>query len=73
MVLSGGGVGTLMPKLESKIVSIEKRLDELEETVEILGDAKTARSIEKGLKDLREGRFRRYESVESLFQKIRKQ
>lgn len=62
-----------MPKLESKIVSIEKRLDELEETVEILGDAKTARSIEKGLKDLREGRFRRYESVESLFQKIRKQ
>lgn len=57
-----------MAKLENKIVSIEKRLDELEETLEILGDRKTTRSIERGLKDLREGRFRRYESVEALFE-----
>jgi hypothetical protein len=62
-----------LAKLENKIVSIEKRLDDLEETMEILGDKKTIRSIERGLKDLREGRFRRYESVEALFKEIKKQ
>jgi len=61
-----------MAKLENKIVSIEKRLDELEETMEILTDGKTMRSIEKGLKDLREGRFRKYESVEGLFKEIKR-
>ena len=60
-----------MAKLENKIVSIEKRLEEVEETVEILGDRKTTRSIEKGLKDLREGRFRKYESVDALFKEIK--
>jgi hypothetical protein len=60
-----------MPKLENKIVSIEKRLDELEETVEVMGDAKTVRSIERGLKDLQEGKFQKYESVESLFKTIK--
>jgi hypothetical protein len=62
-----------LAKLENKIVSIEKRLDDLEETVEILGDKKTIRSIERGLKDLRDGRFRRYESVDALFKEIKKQ
>ena len=61
-----------MAKLENKIVSIEKRLDELEETMEILTDGKTMRSIEKGLKELREGRFRKYESVEGLFKEIKR-
>ncbi len=59
-----------MAKLGNKIVSIEKRLDELEETMEILGDKKTTRSIERGLKDLRQGRFRKYASVEALLEKI---
>jgi hypothetical protein len=62
-----------LAKLENKIVSIEKRLDDLEETMEIMGDKKTIRSIERGLKDLREGRFRRYESVDALFKEIKKQ
>ena len=62
-----------MAKLENKIVSIEKRLDDLEETMEIMGDKRTIRSIERGLKDLREGRFRRYESVDGLFREIKKQ
>ncbi len=61
-----------MAKLEHKIVSIEKRLDELEETLEILGDRKTTRSIDKGLKDLREGRFRRYKSAEALFEDLKR-
>lgn len=60
-----------MAKLENKIVSIEKRLDELEESLEILGDKKTIRSIERGLKDLHEGRFHKYESVEDLFRGIK--
>ena len=62
-----------MAKLENKIVSIEKRLNDLEETLEIMGDKRTIRSIERGLKDLREGRFRRYETVEALFKQIKKQ
>ena len=56
----------MMPKLERKIVSIEKRLDDLEETVEMPGDRKTTRSIERGLNDLREGPFHRYESIEAI-------
>ena len=60
-----------MAKLENKIVSIERRLDDLEETMEIMGDKKAIRSIERGLKDLQEGRFRRYEIVEALFKEIR--
>ena len=60
-----------MAKLENKIVSIEKRLDELEETIEILGDKRTTRSIERGLKDLREGRFRKYGSVQALLEEIK--
>ena len=59
-----------MAKLDNEIISIEKGLHELEETIEILGDRKTTRSIEKGLKDLREGRFHRYESVAALFEEI---
>ena len=62
-----------MAKLENKIVSIEKRLDDLEETMEIMGDKRTVRSIERGLKNLREGRFRRYKSVDELFREIKKQ
>jgi len=62
-----------MARLENKIVSIEKRLDDLEETMEIMGDKRMVRSIERGLKDLREGRFRRYESVDALLNGIKKQ
>ncbi len=60
-----------MSKLDTKIISIERRLAELEETMEILGDKRTVRSIERGLKDLREGRFHKYDDVEGLFEKIK--
>jgi hypothetical protein len=36
-----------MTTLEAKVVSIEKRLEELEETMDILGEKKTVRSIER--------------------------
>lgn len=60
-----------MTTLESKVVSIERRLEELEETMEVLGDKKITRSIAKGLKDLREGRFRRYKDADELLKGIR--
>ena len=60
-----------MTTLESKVVSIERRLEELEETIEVLGDKKTTRSIARGLKDLKEGRFHRYKDVESLIKGTR--
>ena len=55
-----------MTTLATKVVSIERRLEELEETVDILGDKKTVRSIERGLRDLQQGRFHRYENVNEL-------
>lgn len=60
-----------MTTLESKVVSIEKRLEEMEETMEILGDEKTTKSIARGLKDLKEGRFRTYKDVDSLIKGIK--
>ena len=60
-----------MTSLATKVISIEKRLEELEETIDILGDKKTVRSIENGLKDLQQGRFRRFENVDELLKGIK--
>jgi hypothetical protein len=60
-----------MTSLATKVVSIERRLEELEETMDILGDKKTMRSIERGLRDLHQGRFRRYENVNELLKGIK--
>ncbi len=60
-----------MTTLQSKVISIERRLGELEETMEVLGDKKTIRSIARGLKDLREGRFHRYKDVSELLKAIK--
>jgi hypothetical protein len=63
----------LIPKLKDRIASIERRLAELEQTIEVQGDTPTVRSIERSLKDLQQGRFRRYDSVESLFRAVKQQ
>jgi hypothetical protein len=60
-----------MTTLETKVVSIEKRLEELEETMDILGDKKTTRSIARGLRDLQQGRFRKYGNVDELLKGIK--
>ncbi len=60
-----------MTTLATKVVSIEKRLEELEETMDILGDEKTVRSIKRGLRDLRQGRLRRYENVDELLKGVK--
>ena len=49
---------------------VERRLEELEETIEILGDEKLLLSIERGLKDLRAGHYKRYADVNALFRDI---
>ena len=60
-----------MATLATKVVSIERRLEELEETMDILGDKRTVRSIERGLRDLQQGRFRRYENANELLKGIK--
>lgn len=40
--------------------------------MEILGDKKLLRSIERGLKDLREGRYKKYTNVDALFKDIKR-
>jgi hypothetical protein len=42
-------------------------VDELEKTLDIISDKKLVKSIEQGLKDLREGRYARLKDVKSLF------
>ena len=39
--------------------------------MEVLGDKKTMQSIARGLKDLREGRFHRYDDVSELLKGIK--
>ena len=68
---AGTGSDSTMTTLESKVVSIERRLEELEETIELLGDRKTTQSIARGLKDLKEGRFHRYTDVDELLKGIK--
>jgi hypothetical protein len=60
----------VMNAAEDRIALVERRLEELEETVEILADKKLLRSIERGLEDVREGRYKKYASVDSLFKDI---
>ncbi len=55
---------------KDRVSLVERRLEELEETMEILGDEKLLLSIERGLKDLREGRYKRYADVDALFRDI---
>jgi len=49
---------------------LERRVDDLEESLEILGDRKLVRSIERGLKDLKNGRYKKYQDVKSLFSNL---
>ena len=51
-------------------MSIERRLEELEETMEILSDKKLLRGIDRGLTDLLKGRYKKYENVDALFKDI---
>ncbi len=56
---------------KDRIGLVERRLDELEETIEILGNKNLLRSIERGLKDLQKGRCKKYATVDELFRDIK--
>jgi len=50
--------------LKERVERLEKRVDELEENLEVLGDPKMLEDIQRGLDDLKAGRFKVYEDVD---------
>ncbi len=59
-----------MTVTEKRVARIEQRLEELVETMDVLSDKRLARSIERGLRDLREGRYKKYADVNAMFRDI---
>jgi len=56
-----------MTATETRLRRLGHRVNGLEETLEIMSDKKLVKSIERGLKDLKEGKHVRYKDVKSLF------
>lgn len=54
----------IMSLLRQRIRTLEKRVEEFRETLEILSDKKTLRSTERGLRDLKLGKYRTYKSFD---------
>jgi hypothetical protein len=50
----------------SKLSEIESRVESLEETIDIMGDKKVLLQIKLALDDVKQGRYRDYDSVEQL-------
>ncbi len=59
-----------MTATEQRLRKLEHRVDELEETLEIMSDKNLIRSIDRGLKDLKKGRFVKYKDVKSMFRDL---
>lgn len=59
-----------MTVTEKRVARIEQRLEELVETMDVISDKRLARSIERGLRDLREGRYKKYADVNAMFRDI---
>ncbi len=55
-----------MSNSQVKLRQIEKRLDELQETMEILADKKLLISVKKSLNDIKEGRYNDYHSMKEF-------
>lgn len=49
-----------------KLKQIEKRLDGLEETMEILADKKLLAGLRKALDDIKQGRYKEYRNVKEF-------
>jgi len=47
----------------SELKRIRKRLDDIEETMEILADKRTLSCIKKSLEDIKAGRYKDYRNV----------
>jgi len=55
-----------MSNSQAKLRQIEKRLDELQETMEILADKKLLISVKKSLNDIKEGRYNDYHNMKEF-------
>ena len=52
-----------MSNSQAELKRIQKRLDDIEETMEILADKKTLAGIRKSLDDIKAGRYKDYSDV----------
>lgn len=61
-----GNIGRdlMASKIVERFQRLEKRIEELEETVEILSDPGTMKDIREALDDLKAGRVRVYEDID---------
>lgn len=57
-------------KFEERFAKLEKKVEELEETVEILGDPKTMKDIKVALADLKAGRVKIYKDIDSYINEL---
>ena len=57
-------------RLEERFQKLEKRIEELEETIEILSDPETMRDIREALDDLKRGRVKVYEDIDSYMDEL---
>jgi hypothetical protein len=55
-----------MTNSQAKLRQIEQRLEELEETMEILADKKLLASVRKSLDDIKQGRYKDYRTAKEF-------
>ncbi len=55
-----------MSNSQAELKRIKKRLDDIEETMEILADKKTLAGIKKSLNDIKAGRYKDYRDVKQF-------
>ncbi len=55
-----------MSNSQAELKRIQRRLDDIEETMEILADKKTLASIKKSLQDIKAGRYKDYYDVKQF-------
>ncbi|MDG6995824.1 MAG: hypothetical protein JRN52_07870 [Nitrososphaerota archaeon] len=56
---------------ERRLRKLEHRVDELEETLDIMADKKLLKSIQSGLSDYKKGRYKKYKDVETMFSDLK--
>ncbi|MGH9879709.1 MAG: hypothetical protein ACRD5H_18935 [Nitrososphaerales archaeon] len=55
-----------MSRLQERMKKLRGKVDELEETVEVLSDKPLLKCIAQGLNDLKMGRYKIYKSVQEM-------
>ncbi len=55
-----------MSRLDERVKKLENKIDELEESLDIVSDKRLLKSINDGLNDLKSGRYKVYKSVREM-------